>query len=138
MDWEDDDGDDDYGRAAEEAVVQAAAVRDERGQFCPGASGNPRGRPPGRPVTAVNGLADQALLAVLQHDLAAVQDGQTDPRERREALGRLARLGGRRVSPQQRGIVDSAGVEAIVAVLTRHIGDPNVLRAICSDLGVEP
>ena len=116
----------------------APTERDEHGRFRPGASGNPRGRPPGRSSSAANGLADQAILAVLQHDLAAVRARKTEPRERREALGRLARLGGRRVSSEQRIIVDEAGVQAIIDVLRHHITDPNVLLAICSDLELEP
>jgi hypothetical protein len=116
----------------------ATATRDEQGRFRPGASGNPRGRPPGRPSSAANSLADQAILAVLQHDLAAVRARKTEPRERREALGRLARLGGRRVSSEQRVIVDEDGVEHIIEVLRNHITDPEVLLAICSDLELEP
>jgi hypothetical protein len=116
----------------------SSAERDERGRFRPGASGNPHGRPPGRPYSAVNNLADQAILAVLQHDLAAVRARKTEPRERREALGRLARLGARRVSSEQRVTVDEDSVEALIEVIRSHISDPDVLLAICSDLELGP
>jgi hypothetical protein len=116
----------------------APAERDEHGRLRPGVSGDPRGRPPGRSSAAVNNLADQAILAVLQHDLTPVRARKTEPRERREALGRLARLGGRRVSSEQRVIVDEAAVEAIIGVIRHHITAPDVLLAICSDLEIDP
>ena len=108
--------------------------RDERGRFRPGRSGNPRGRPRSPRPDAVNSLADQALQTVLQHDLAAVRAKKTEPRERRQALDRLARLSGRRVISEQRIVVDEAGVDAITDVLAHHITDPDTLFAISEEL----
>jgi hypothetical protein len=72
----------------------------------PGSSGNPAGRGPGRPSEEVNQLADQAIEAVLQHDMDVVrratapQKGEAKPAraEVQKALDRLSRVGARWVT----------------------------------------
>ena len=108
--------------------------RDERGRYLPGVSGNPRGRGPGRPPDAVNDLADEGVTAVLTHDLEVLADGSAPPRERKEALDRLARLGARRITSEQRVLVNDGAVQQIVAVIARHVHDEAVLAAIADEL----
>ncbi len=114
--------------------MTATRERDGQGRYRPGVSGNPRGRGPGRPAEAVNSLADEGVTAVLEHDLAVVQDKRATARQRKESLDRLARLGGRRITSEQRVIVDEAGVQHIVEVIARHVTDPATLAAIADEL----
>jgi hypothetical protein len=120
-------------------MVAATAERNRQGQYLPGVSGNPKGRGPGRTPDAVNSLADEGVTAVLEHDLAVVRDARATAPQRRQSLDRLARLGGRRITSEQRVVVDEAGVQHIVEVIARHVTDPEVLAAIADELeGVVP
>ena len=104
--------------------------RDEHGRFLPGASGNPKGRPP-KPIQH---LADAAVQQVLTHDLALVRRRNTDSHLRKEALDRLSRLGAKRISASPRVEVDEAGINQIVEVLQRHVIDPDTMEAIINEL----
>jgi hypothetical protein len=107
--------------------------RDERGRYLPGTSGNPHGRPPGRTPRALNALADEALAAVLDHDLRVVRDQSADPRLCKEAMDRLVRLGARRITVDPPETVDDAA-DQIVEVIRRHVTDRHALDAIVRDL----
>jgi hypothetical protein len=108
-------------------------ARDERGRYLPGTSGNPHGRPPGRTPRALNALADEALAAVLAHDLRVVRDQHPEPRLCKEAMDRLVRLGARRITPDPPESVEDAA-DQIVEVIRRHVTDRHALHAIVRDL----
>jgi hypothetical protein len=114
-------------------------ARDERGRFLPGQSGNPGGIGAGRPRKELNDLADEALELVLRHDLEVVSRAMAEtlgPGERRpgkgetrDALDRLARVCGRRVTTRMEADVSSRGAEVprnipaeVLAVLARVAG----------------
>jgi hypothetical protein len=107
--------------------------RDDQGRYLPGTSGNPHGRPPGRTPRALNALADEALAAVLAHDLRVVRDQSAEPRLLKEAMDRLVRLGARRITVDPPQTVDDAA-DQIVEVIRRHITDGCTLDAIIYDL----
>lgn len=99
--------------------------RDSRGRFVPGASGNPAGRGPGRPSEEVNQLADQAIEAVLQHDMDVVrratapEKGEAKPAraEVQKALDRLSRVGARRVTTRTETDVSVTSPEREAALM---------------------
>ncbi len=106
--------------------------RDAQGRYLPGASGNPRGRPPGRTPRALNALADEALAAVLAHDLRVVRDQSAEPRLCKEAMDRLVRLGARRITVDPPESVEDAA-DQIVEIIRRHVTDRHTLAAVVRD-----
>jgi len=109
-------------------------TRDERGRYRPGVSGNPMGRGPGRPPDAVNDLADRGVTAVLAHDLDVLDSEKATQQARRQSLDRLARLGARRITSEERVTIDEADVSGLVSIIAKHVKDPEVLVGIVKDL----
>ena len=108
--------------------------RDEQGRFLPGVSGNPAGRGPGRPSDAVNDLADTGVTEVLQYDLNVLRDTKASAKERQQSLDRLARLGARRITSEERVVVGGEDVARLVNIITRHVQDPAILAALANEL----
>jgi hypothetical protein len=97
---------------------QVGALRDAAGRFLPGVSGNPGGG--GRPSREVNALADTGIVAVLEHDLAVLQDRKAGVRAREAALNRLARIGARRVTARTESEFAVEEAPYITVVLQRE------------------